>query len=230
MKTFAFTLAALGIALWFAVAATAAVLEDLPSNGITHLDSPDGRYEAALSDGDQPYEYWLTLTDNGHALGRYHFEGELSSGFWSQDGKYLAINNHCGHRSWHVWVIALHTGNIVHAAGLAKAHGYKAYLDYNDLPDIFPLAKSVVQGLTPGVDDYCRRACPVSVAYGWKRGGKLLVFTEAISDTLADKEDSKVFLTSICQVSPKGIKVSHLQGAKVKMDAEYPSGIGDWFP
>ena len=133
MKIPEFILAALGTALWLATAGTAAALEDLPRNGITSLKSPNGRYEAALSDTDQPYEYWLTITDHGRLLARYHFEGELSSSFWSQDGKYLAINNHCGHRAWHVWVVALHTGAIIHTAGQIKARGYDAYLDYNRL-------------------------------------------------------------------------------------------------
>ena len=224
------TLAVFWIGLWSTTIATAAVMEDLPRNGVTHLNSPDGHYEAALLDTDHPYEYWLTITKDGRLLARHHFEGELSSSFWSPDGRYLVINNHYGHRAWHVWVIKLHTGAIIHAAGLVKARNYDAYLDNHDLPNIATSAENTLQRLAPGVDDYCQNSCAVSIAYGWKNDGKLLVFTEAVSDTLADKEDSKVWLTSICRVTSRGMKIGKIGGEKVKMDAEYPSGIGTWFP
>lgn len=205
-------------------------MEDLPRGRITHVESPDGSYVATLSDTDQPYKYWLTITRAGRQLVRCHFEGEISSSFWSHDGRYVAINNHCGHRSWHVWVIALRTGTIIHAAGQVKARGYDAYLDYSGFPDIYTSAKGIMQTLAPGIADYYQRFGPVSVAYGWKNGGKLLVFTEAISDTLADKEDAKVYLTNVCQVSSRGMRISNLIGEKVRMGAGYPHNIGSWFP
>lgn len=225
-----FSLAALWAFLLLATTGSAAVIEDVPRNGVARLDSPNGRYEAALSNTDTPYEYWLTITDHGHRLARYRFEGELSSSFWSPDGRYLAINNHNGHRAWHVWVIALRSGAIMHAAGRVKTRSYDAYLDDSGLPDIFNLAGQTVQKLASGTDDYYHRLGPVSVAYGWNTDGKLLVCTEAVSDKLADKEDSMVWLMSTIQISNHGMKVSDVRGEKVKMNTEYPSGIGAWFP
>ncbi len=226
------TLAALVVTVFL----TARGVSALPSTGMQSLRSSDGRFEAALSDAaDQLPRWqsscWLTITDHGRQIARYHFEGELISGYWSPGGHYLAIDNHYGHRAWAIWVVSLRTGAIIRADGTTtRASAYDAYSDEHKLPDVYQAAKGILRRLNLDSDDYFRGG-PISVAYGWKNARELRMFHEYISDQQAERENAGIWLTNTLKVSGAGLQIKNLKGKKVKLQEAYPAPVRsvlDW--
>jgi hypothetical protein len=156
------------------------------------LRSPDKEYSIRLADTTEDYVYQMNIRHGRKKIGSYRFEGLLVSAFWSPSGKYVAVNSHDGHRNWLVWVISLDDGSIVKSDGKVTRENtgnYDRGLDYGYLPDIMPAASRAIGKLYPGYADDHMREGYISIAYGWEKGDRLLMFHELVFGDLAEEKN-----------------------------------------
>jgi hypothetical protein len=100
-----------------AVVATAQLLS-AQDESPKKLSSPDGKYliellEEALPGADSLDDFTLVLSSNGKPLAKVSTFGFLTAAHWSEDGKYVAVNNRRGNSGDYVWVFELATGKAL---------------------------------------------------------------------------------------------------------------------
>lgn len=197
----------------------------LPSQGLSELTSPNKEYSLVLSDTDEKWVYKIAILHSGREVAHYRFQGELISGYWSPSGKYVAINNHYGHRGWYLWIFSLRDGSIVRASDTVRSSEYDRYTDYDGyLPDIPALAKQdILQVYSSYLHDYNFKGY-VSIAYGWEAGDRLLVFHELTLVKLQESEHMKIHVyTRLDLQLGKGFATSVVSAKKVKDTASWES-------
>jgi dipeptidyl aminopeptidase/acylaminoacyl peptidase len=82
------------------------------------LTSPDGKYSVQILDKPMPgadslEEFTLVLSANGKEVAKVPTFGYLTAAHWSDDGKYVAVNNRRGNSGDYIWVFDLSTGKAL---------------------------------------------------------------------------------------------------------------------
>ena len=82
------------------------------------ISSPNGKYSVQIVDEAQPGadsldEFTLILSANGKDVAKVPTFGYLRAAHWSDDGKYVAVNNRRGNSGDYVWVFDLQSGNAL---------------------------------------------------------------------------------------------------------------------
>lgn len=173
----------------------------LPSRGLSRLTSPNKEYSLFLSDTDEKWVYKLAIVRSGRELAHYRFRGELISGYWSQSGKYVAINNHYGHRGWYVWIISLDNGSVIRANDTIRSPDYDRYSDIDDYgPDVSQTAKAEIERVYKGYGGDRLREGYSSVVYGWENRDRLLLFHEFTLVELYNQEHAYIDVYTVLQV------------------------------
>lgn len=175
-------------------------------------ESPSHQYALVISDTSEPYSYRLSLFHRGKELSHYAFNDHLTSIYWSPDERFVAFNNHYGHRAWAIWIISLEDGGVIRASGEIKSTTYDMYEDFASLPDVVALAKSKIMAVYPNyLNDQDRRGLGhVTVIYGWKDKATLLMYDELGLDDLYEKENCYLSIYSLLQVRRKGLSSTPL--------------------
>ena len=86
---------------------------------VVTVQSPDRMHTIKLS----PYtgerrqldieDQTLFINKGDRNLSSFPFSGQLVSVYWSPDERYVAIDNHYGHRAWKTWIISLADGALI---------------------------------------------------------------------------------------------------------------------
>ena len=82
------------------------------------ITSPNGKYsveivDQALPGADSLEEFTLIVSGQGKALAKVPTFGYLTAAHWSDDGKYVAVNNRRGNSGDYVWVFDLQSGKAL---------------------------------------------------------------------------------------------------------------------
>jgi hypothetical protein len=82
------------------------------------LSSPDGKYSVQILDKPMPgadsvEEFTLVLSSNGKEIAKMPTFGYLTAAHWSDDRKYVAVNNRRGNSGDYIWVFDLSTGKAL---------------------------------------------------------------------------------------------------------------------
>jgi hypothetical protein len=82
------------------------------------LSSPDGKYSVEIVDkplpgADSLEDFTLVLSSGGKAIAKVPTYGYLTAAHWSDDGKYVAVNNRRGNSGDYIWVFDLSTGKAL---------------------------------------------------------------------------------------------------------------------
>ena len=171
--------------------------------------SPDGQYAFTLTDGlEKSEDRNLVIWCGNKALGSYSYPSYLQNFYWSPKSKYLAINNHFGHRCWSVWVLRLSDGAVLRAAGPEHSPKYSRELDYTYFPDILAQAQPMLEKLYPGYssDEDHRGGGHITVTYGWKDADTLLIYDEVVLDNLFEKEKRRLSIYSLLHILKTGFR------------------------
>jgi hypothetical protein len=82
------------------------------------LESPDGKFTVEIADkalpgSDSLEDFTLILSSGGKPVAQVPTFGFLIAAHWSDDGKYVAVNNRRGNSGDYVWVFDLHSGKAL---------------------------------------------------------------------------------------------------------------------
>jgi hypothetical protein len=162
------------IALVAFLSSSAIAAEDKPPE---ELSSPDHRYSvrilhSALAGAD-PYEDFFTIAirSGQQYIAKYPTVGFLLDGFWSPDGKYVAVDNRRANSGDYLWVFRLSDGRAVRMpVDAVPGHPDDAYEKY---------AEDLVQRVTRKFPEltYGEFRKLFTFAKGWTKSGELHVKT-----------------------------------------------------
>jgi hypothetical protein len=88
----------------------------------TRVDSPDKRFSIEIRENPEPKhdsgrdERLLTISDRGKQIAEHKTYGYLLDVFWSDTGKYVAVNNRRANAGDYIWIFSLPDGKCVKMA------------------------------------------------------------------------------------------------------------------
>jgi len=189
--------------------------------GTRHEVSPDGLYALALSNAiNSQMDRQLTILRGKKVLHSYLFKSSLSSHFWGPKNRYLAINNHYGHRGWNLWVVRLSDGKVLRANDRESSSIGDSLQYHASIPDVVTPARPMLEKLYPGyaADGNRRGGGHITVAYGWKDADTLMLYDEVVLDDLFEKEKCRLSIYSLLHITKDGLHAEVISVEKTGYD------------